>query len=259
MTKLRQFLGGLICTLCGWMLTACSSDEDSLQIPEGKGYVKLNLTADAGFQTKAALDESTYQDKENYTVQILDKEDGSTIKNWKYAEIPEGLIELANGSYVLKAFCGEDKNASTTSMNVEGTSDFDINGDQKEVSVTCAPVCARVTIVGEGMDEQFSDWSAMIGTKAQGSGSFYQYPKDGDPVSLKVEKGESISVNFTFTPKSGSKTTTASKNYTVNPNEALKITLKPGTSESGKLGITITIDGSTNDETINIEIPADCG
>ena len=28
-------------------------------------------------------------------------------------------------------------------------------------------------------------------------------------------------------------------------------------SENGNLGITITIDGSTNDETINIEIPAD--
>lgn len=255
MIKLKQFLGGLICALCGWMLTACSSDEDSLQIPEGKGYVKLNLTTNTGFQTKA-MDESFYGNRENYTVQILDNE-GSIVKNWKYTEIPEDLIELANGSYVLKAFCGEDKNVSTTSMYVEGTSNFDIDGDQKEVSVTCAPVCARVTIVGEGMDEQFSDWSAMIGTKAQGSGSFYQYPKDGDPVYLKVEKGESISVNFTFTPKSGSKTTTASKNYTVNPNEALKITLKPAASENGNLGITITIDGSTNDETINIEIPAD--
>ena len=255
MTKLRQFLGGLLCALGGWMLTACSSEEDSLQIPEGKGYVKLNLTTNTGFQTKA-MDESFYENRGNYTVQILDDE-GSIVKNWKYTEIPEDLIELANGSYVLKAFCGEDKNASTTSMYVEGTSNFDIDGDQKEVSVTCAPVCARVTIVGEGMDEQFSDWSAMIGTKAQGSGSFYQYPKDGDPVYLKVEKGESISVNFTFTPKSGSKTTTASKNYTVNPNEALKITLKPAASENGNLGITITIDGSTNDETINIEIPAD--
>lgn len=256
MAKLRQFLGGLLCALGGWLLTACSSEEDSLQIPEGKGYVKLNLTADAGFQTKA-VNESDYENKENYTVQILSKEDGSTVKNWKYTEIPEGLIELENGSYVLKAFCGEDNAASTTSMYVEGTSDFDINGDQKEVSVTCAPVCARVTIVGEGMNEQFSGWSAMIGTKALGSGNYFNYLKDGDPVYLKVEKEESISVDFTFTPNSGSKTTTASRTYTVNPNEALKITLKPAASENGHLGITITIDGSTNDETINIEIPAD--
>lgn len=256
MTKLRQFLGGLICALCGWMLTACSSEEDSLQIPEGKGYVKLSLTTNTGFQTKA-MDESYYTKENNYTVQILSKEDGSTVKNWKYAEIPEDLIELANGSYVLKAFCGEDKNASTTSMYVEGTSDFDINGDQKEVSVTCAPVCARVTIVGEGMDEQFSDWYAMIGTKALDSDKYKYSKEDNDPVYLKVEKGESISVDFTFTPKSGSKNTTVSKTYTVNPNEALKITLKPAASENGNLGITITIDGSTNDETINIEIPAD--
>lgn len=253
--KYLKFLRTYVCLLLGFAaFTACTSDEEEALIPEGKGYVKLSLNADAGFQTKA-VDESYYGNEENYTVQILDKE-GSTVKNWKYTEIPEGLIELANGSYVLKAFCGEDKNVSTSSMYVEGTSNFDIDGDEKEVSVTCTPVCARVTIVGEGMDDLFSDWYAMIGTKAQ-DGSFYKYSKDGDPVYLKVEKNETISVDFTLTQKSNSKITTINKTYTANPNEALKITLKPAASENGSLGITITIDGSTNDETIDIKIPSD--
>lgn len=253
--KYLNFLRTYVCLLLGFAaFTACTSEEDDALIPEGKGYVKLSLNADTGFKTKA-VDESYYGNKENYTVQILDK-DGSTVKNWKYTEIPEGLIELENGSYVLKAFCGEDKNVSTTSMYVEGTENFDISGDEKEISVTCTPVCARLMIVGEGMDEVFEDWYAMIGTKAQ-DGSFYQYLKDGDPVYLKVEKNETISVNFTFTPKSGRTAKPINRTYTVNPNEALKITLKPAAPENGSLGITITIDGSTNDETINIEIPAD--
>lgn len=253
--KYLNFLRTYVCLLLGFAaFTACTSEEDDALIPEGKGYVKLSLNADTGFKTKA-VDESYYGNKENYTVQILDK-DGSTVKNWKYTEIPEGLIELENGSYVLKAFCGEDKNVSTTSMYVEGTENFDISGDKKEISVTCTPVCARLTIVGEGMDEVFEDWYAMIGTKAQ-DGSFYKYDKDGDPVYLKVEKNETISVNFTFTPKSGRTAKPINRTYTVNPNEALKITLKPAAPENGSLGITITIDGSTNDETINIEIPAD--
>ena len=51
MTTLRQFLGGLTCALCGWMLTACSSEEDSLEIPEGKGLVRIGLSADTGYES----------------------------------------------------------------------------------------------------------------------------------------------------------------------------------------------------------------
>lgn len=155
--KYLKFLRTYVCLLLGFAaFTACTSDEEEALIPEGKGYVKLSLNADAGFQTKA-VDESYYGNEENYTVQILDKE-GSTVKNWKYTEIPEGLIELANGSYVLKAFCGEDKNVSTSSMYVEGTSNFDIDGDEKEVSVT-VPRCAL------GYDRGWRAWtiSSLIG------------------------------------------------------------------------------------------------
>ena len=112
MTTLRQFLGGLTCALCGWMLTACSSDEDSLQIPEGKGYVKLNLTTDAGFQTKA-VDEETYKNLDNYTVQIL--KNGEVLKEheWKYSEMPE-FIQLETNSYSMRVFNGDSTKAVYT-------------------------------------------------------------------------------------------------------------------------------------------------
>lgn len=55
---MKKLLGGLLsCILGGWLLTACTSDDDLQQIPEGKGYVKLALNTNTGFQTKA-VDES---------------------------------------------------------------------------------------------------------------------------------------------------------------------------------------------------------
>ena len=71
MTKLRQFLGGLICALCGWMLTACSSDEANPLENSGKGIVSLSLSTktDFGLETRA-IDDS-YSKVENYTVQFL--------------------------------------------------------------------------------------------------------------------------------------------------------------------------------------------
>ncbi len=43
---MKKLLGGLLsCILGGWLLTACTSDDDLQQIPEGKGYVKLALNA----------------------------------------------------------------------------------------------------------------------------------------------------------------------------------------------------------------------
>ena len=50
---MKKLLGGLLsCILGGWLLTACTSDDDLQQIPEGKGYVKLALNTNTGFQTK---------------------------------------------------------------------------------------------------------------------------------------------------------------------------------------------------------------
>ena len=42
----------------------------NLDIPKGKGFVKIDLAPEVGFQTKA-VDESEYKDVNNYTVQVF--------------------------------------------------------------------------------------------------------------------------------------------------------------------------------------------
>lgn len=253
-------LKAFVCALAGTaLLSACSSEADEIINEAGKGYVSLSVQADAGFQTTRAVTESDYKNTDKYTVQILTAE-GRVVEEYTGADLPSELIELSNGSYSVKAFYGDDIPASTTSMYVEGNKDFDINSDQVEVKVACAPVCARVNVVYEGMDKYFSDWKAEFKTEALGQSVFPLTKDMTDPVYLKVnEKGEKIKVSFTLTKKDGTLSTPINKEYTVNRNKALTITVKPvvESAGSGQLGIQIEIDGSTNDQTIDIEIPSD--
>lgn len=259
MTKLRQFLGGLICALCGWMLTACSSDEDSLQIPEGKGYVKLNLTADTGFQTKATLDEEDYKDLNNYTVQIL--KNGKVLEGmeWNYANVPEGLIELTSGAYELKAFYGDPNfTASTQDMYVEGKKIFNVDHNQTEVFVTCKPVCGKVTVQFDSkMADYFNDYSISFNTKALGE-SIIAWTKDStDPIYMKVENNESITATYNLVDKTGKiAEKPIVKTYDLSPQKHLILKVVPVVS-GGNLGITITVDDKTNDVPVDITVPSD--
>ena len=83
----------------GLLLCACSSEEDSLEVPEGKGYVKLSLHSETRFQTKAS--EGGYKDINNYTVQILQNDAVVDDNEFAYSEMPD-FIELANGLYDIK-------------------------------------------------------------------------------------------------------------------------------------------------------------
>lgn len=256
MKKHFYLLKTCLCALAAGVLVGCSAEDEGPQLADGKGAVKLSLNTDTGFETMTkAVDESAYQNTDLYTVQILQ---GTTVVgNYTGATIPDELIELTNGSYTVKAFYGEDKAASTASMYVEGTKGFDINSNQvSEVEVSCAPVCAKVNLKFEDMDKYFTDWEARFKTVALGEETFIYEKDDTDPLYLKVNKDESVTVSFQLT-NSEKKTTEINKTYTMNPNEALNITVKPAPATTGNLGISITIDGSTNDKEVDIEIPSD--
>lgn len=258
MTKLRQFLGGLICALCGWMLTACSSDEDSLQIPEGKGYVKLNLTTNTGFQTKA-VDESDYKDVDNYTVQIL--KDGKVVSGceWKYSEMPQEPIGLSFGSYVVKAFYGTDfEKVSQDNLYSEGTANLTLDSTEPQsVTVTCHATCAKFTVIYNDSEikKYFSDFKIGLSTQALGTGT-YSYANT-NPIYLKVANGgEAVAVTYTFTGADSYKDQTLERSYTLKPGQSKEVTITPSVT-SGKLSLTIKVDETVETIDCPIEIPSD--
>lgn len=256
MTKLRQFLGGLICALCGWMLTACSSEEDSLQIPEGKGYVKLNLTTDAGFQTKA-VDEETYKNLDNYTVQIL--KDGEVLKEheWKYSEMPE-FIQLETNSYSMRVFNGDSTKAVyTDDLCFLGSKGFTVKNDTVSVQVACKPNSARIKIEFDSkMATYFSSYYAEIKTAALNSPYKWENTMQG-PVYFKVNNNEPVTVTINMTDKTTDKAVKpVTETYQLSPADATKITVSPSVN-AGNLSIKIEIDETVIEHPVDIEIPSD--
>lgn len=263
MKKYVRLLMGLL--IAGWWSASCSSDHDDIPSEaSGKGGVRIGLSTDTGFSSRA-VDESYYADKNNYTVQIL--KDGKVVEGceYKYSELPDDLIELSNGSYVLKAFCGAEKVFSKMEMYVVGETPFTINSGQViDKVVECALACARISVAFDPlMKDYFSLYSVMVQTNTmkKGDGGQVAFSEaETDPYYFKVGENETVTASFLFQDKNGNPVTIKDnpKTYTLSPKQALKIKVAPKVmSTTGDLGITININEETNDKEVDILIPAE--
>lgn len=239
------------------ILFSCTSQNDDSILSEGTGSITLGITTNTVF-TKA-VDESTYSDIDKYTVQILDDK-GTVKEDFLYSE-KEDKISLKNGSYTLKAFYGTESNASRESFYVEGSTSFQVSGGPVQtITVTCQPTCGKVKATfASDMDEYFSDYSIVYETAAlKAAGQTAVWAKgDEDPWYLKVDNaGETVTATIQVTRKSDNKTATVAKTHILAPNKSWTLNIAPA-NDSGELGIEITVDETTDDETIDIEVPAD--
>lgn len=248
----------------GVLLCACSSEEDSLEIPEGKGLVRIGLSADTAFGAATkAVDEENYVTQHpvsDYTVQIL--KDGTLVSGmeWKYSEIPDGLIELGNGTYQIVAFDGEEynENASTREgIYMYGETSVAVESNQvTPETIQCTPACGKLIVnFDEKMADYFNDYSIRFNTKAAGEGGYLAWTKtDTEPLYVKLEKGgETVTASFSIIKKDG---TTASVNALTKKMDwgnSWTINVSPAPESSlGNLGITITI---MEDDLEPIEVP----
>ena len=255
--KKQKLLLGAFCCLAG-LLSACAGDDEGLTPgATGEGTLALNVQAQTSFQTKA-LDEAEYKDIDNYTVELYS---GSELyRSWTPNEALPTTLKVPAGTYTLKAYYGEDVAASTEKMYVEGTSDpVTVSGDdteQQTLSVTCEPTCAKVTVqFAPEMDDYFSDYSIDFHTIALGSSTFTWAKDATDPVYLKVNENETITAQIALVKSSDGTRSTLEKTYTLSPNTGKTIKVSPIANATGDVGISITIDDSTHDTEIDIEIP----
>lgn len=246
--------------LCAVGFTACSSDADDVIAENGIGYVSLALNADTGFGAATkAMDESEYEDENNYTVQIL--KDGKVVEgmSWNYKDMPTEPIGLSFGIYVIKAFYGKDFEAiSQDQLYSEGTENLRLDSTEPQsVNVTCHATCAKLTVIYDDTEikKYFERFNIGLSTQALGSGT-YSYANT-DPVYLKVASvGEQVSVTYTFTGKDSYKDQTISRKYTLKPGQSKEVTITPSVT-SGKLSLTIKVDDTVETIECPIEIPSD--
>ena len=236
----KIFLNLVLMFSIGFLITSCVSEErDSVIGKNGVGGLILNVTSDAGFQSRT-VNEEDYSNTAEYTVQIIEKGSSEIKKKFLYKDAPE-KIELNNGSYELKAFYGIDSNASQDNFYVEAT-------------------CAKVIVnFSDDMSESFTDYSVeytTIALKAELKTALWT--KDNkSPWYLKVDKaGEDVEAVINFTRKSDGKSSSVTKTYNMAPGKAWTLNVKPSVN-NGNLGISITINESTDDEVIDIIVPSE--
>ena len=274
------FLGMLMCSTVG-LTTSCLSEVKDLE-PQGsndatgqKGQLVLNLSASTDFapQTRA-LNEANYRNTANYTVQLINSASGNVMFECLGSEVASNLPKTLDiGSYEVKAFYGTESAASRNDFRVEGSASFQIlANDEKTVDVACLPTCGRVKVnFSDEMATYYDDYSvSFTGTTKLGDNTFAWNKTDNDPWYVAVNNsasGETISYTISVTAKedyahvdgNGVKQTsgTATGSFQLKRNAGYKLNVKPEYAPitEGGIKVVVTIDESTNDRPITIEVP----
>lgn len=261
---------------CVGLLASCSFEnqfdvEGSEQTSNQKGKVTLDLVSSVEFVTGTrAVDESSYQNFDNYTVNILDNKGGSKFSG-TFATLQTRLpLELDLGSYSITASYGTEYAASRDGFKVEGSNTFTISAaNTVSTTVECTPTAGKVLVAFDASMATYYDTYSVdfSGTAALGTSVAHWGKDDTAPFYLALnEAGETVTYTIYLTAKTdyatlqdGNKNTqaTATGSFTLQRNTAKKLTIRPNytpTTEGG-LAITVTIDDSTNDKPIDIEVP----
>ncbi len=255
-------------------LTFVSCSQDSIE-ESGKndkqGVLMLSLDGKTDFvQVTRALNESDYNNVDNYTVVVTDK-NGVEQLNCKGSEVAYNMpLKMEIGGYSIKASYGREHAASRSEFYVEGLLTGTIKADQtEEVEIICTPTCGRLIVnFNAEMATYFSDYNVnFTGTEALGSETLSWLKDDVEPWYVKLnEDGETISFTITTATKdeyvNGSnkeQVATKTGTFRLERNKGYKMNINPSytPSEEGSVDITITIDESTNDKSVDIEVPVD--
>lgn len=248
--------------MAGFALTSCSQSQENGET--GVSTLSLRLNAPSGDFATRALNETDYRTLANYTVNISSVEDGKVVAGpYKGNELPNSIV-LPYGSYTVSAACGKEVAASRDEFLSKGEETVYLgSGEEKSVTVNCAPTCGKCVVKFDTeMATYFDDYKVEYSTEALGSNVVTWAKNDVDPWYLLVNKnGETVKATIRLTAKETYKVDgegVIEKTYELKPNKSWTLNIKPNHIETtGTLGITITIDESTNNHDVDVIIPAD--
>ncbi|MCF0198745.1 MAG: DUF4493 domain-containing protein [Bacteroidaceae bacterium] len=260
----------LVSLLVSGALCSCSS-EPELNTP-GYGHLRLNLETAKDFTR--AVNEADYTNVANYTVELRNDR-GDLVGSYRGDNVPSSLL-LPIGTYSVKAYYGTESAASRNSFLCTGTNYANILSDgEAEVTVTCSPTSGKLAAkFAPEMATYYSDYYITYGGTAALQSNLLTWTKtDTEPwYVLLNEKGETVTATIHLVVKDEYLTDEAKtqgiqqdgtvvKTYTLMRNKAWTLNIAPNYNTSKGIlgGIVITIDESTNDQTIDIDIPAEWG
>ena len=255
--------------LFGMTFVSCSQGPDYEPTTQnGQGRLILTLSANADFLKTRAVTEESYKNTSEYNVLLLD-ESGNVKLECKGSELSTNTpMTLNNGTYILKAYYGKEEKYSRNDFYVYGEKTLHIVAeDEISETLTCTPTCGKISVnFDKDMAEYFTDYTVSFsGTKAMGTESIQWLKADTEPWYVKLEpNGETITYTIQATAKDeyvsedGKSTLVTTSTFSLARNKAFKLNVKPvyTPTGSGVLDIDITIDETTNDKEINVEVPS---
>ena len=236
-------------------LSSCSIKEETPYSP-GTGGVRIDLTAQAP-ATRAEVPEGSL-DADDFKVEIINPA-GVVFKRWAtYAEYKaqeESAVQMnAGGPYTLRATLGDSTASGWDAFFFMGAKEFTVIPQETvDGSAVCRMANVKVAVeYGENIVGEYVSYETTV-SSSRGTLVFDMQHKDESgymppaPLTVDVELVDKNGKPWYF--RNGSQIQAA-------PGDFITIRLNTDPVPAYEVGLTITVDRTTNDSTINVGIPS---
>ena len=252
MSKVKNFSILLLLVLLAF---SCSRREDNIYGP-GMGGIRIDLATQAP-ATRAELEDGSLN-ADDFKVEIINSQ-GVIFKRWatfaKYKAQESTAVQMnAGGPYTLRATLGDSTASGWNSWFFKGEQQFTVLPQE---TVTVAAVCRMANIkvavkYGENVLSEYTSYETTV-TNRRGSLLFDMAHKDeagympADPLTVDVALTDKSGKTWYF--RNGSEISAA-------PGDFITLNLDTDAVPTQDIGLTITVDRTTNDSTIVVELPS---
>lgn len=252
MSKVKNFSILLLLVLLAF---SCSRREDNIYGP-GMGGIRIDLATQAP-ATRAELENGSLN-ADDFKVEIINSQ-GVIFKRWatfaEYKAQESTAVQMnAGGPYTLRATLGDSTASGWNSWFFKGEQQFTVLPQE---TVTVAAVCRMANIkvavkYGENVLSEYTSYETTV-TNRRGSLVFDMAHKDeagympADPLTVDVALTDKNGKTWYF--RNGSEISAA-------PGDFITLNLDTDAVPTQNIGLTITVDRTTNDSTVVVELPS---
>lgn len=250
----RKYAIFFLCTLTA--LFSCSRKGEDSFYESGKGGIRLTLDTDYASATKADVEEGSIG-PDSFKIEIINSK-GIIFKRWAtYADYKSeentAFVMNAGGPYTLRATYGDSLASGFDAFFFMGEQEFTVLPQETvDLNVVCRMANVKVAVVyGENIAKDYSDYKVTV-KNSRGSLDFTKdcteagyLPVGNLTVTLELTDNEGKKWYF----KNGSEVSAAAGDF---------ITLNLDTKEIPEMEVevTITIDKTTEDHTVTVNLPS---
>ncbi|MCH5220923.1 MAG: DUF4493 domain-containing protein [Muribaculaceae bacterium] len=233
-------------------IAACSEEQINIG-GEGKLVLKTSLSTDM-----TVVSRTVEQDLIDNCMVWISNEKGLIRRYDKYNDVPTEPISLLSGHYVAEAWTGDSVPASFEKRWFKGREEFDIeSSDTKTVNLECkiANVAATVSYA-DGMENVLHDFSMTIGHK--GGSLIYSGREERRGYFMMPSFDKNLAYELRGTQLDGKEFVYNGVIEDAQPGTeyALKVTFTPVSNEVGGAIFSITIDNTTIEKGVDLQVIA---